>query len=164
MEIFQVALILATLLCSLVAGFVFAFAVVVMPGISTLKSGEFIRTFQKMDGVIQNNQPVFTLVWLGSISTLIIAATLGVAHLDATGFSLLVVSTVAYLLGVQLPTFTINVPLNNKLQSLNVDAMDASAQQAARESFEKRWNRWNVIRTVISCLVTLLLIVLVLRH
>ena len=164
MEIFQVALILATLLCSLVAGFVFAFAVVVMPGISNLKSGEFIRAFQKIDGVIQNNQPVFTLVWLGSIIALVIAATLGVAHLDAIGVSLLVVSTIAYLLGVQLPTFTINVPLNNKLQSLNVDAMDASAQQSAREAFEGRWNRWNVIRTVISCLVTLLLIVLILRH
>ena len=164
MEIFQVALILATLLCSLVAGFVFAFAVVVMPGIGDLKSGEFIRAFQKMDGIIQNNQPVFTLVWIGSVITLIIAAVLGVSHLDATGVSLLVISTIAYLLGVQLPTFTINIPLNNKLQSLNVDAMDASAQQSAREAFEGRWDRWNVIRTAISCAVTLMLIVLVLRH
>lgn len=164
MEIFQVVLILATLLCSLVAGFVFAFAVVVMPGISKLKTGEFIRAFQKMDGIIQHNQPVFTLVWLGSIISLIVAAALGFVHLDAIGVWLLIVSTIAYLLGVQLPTFTVNVPLNNKLQSLNVDAMDASAQQAAREAFEGRWNRWNVIRTFISCLVTLLLIVLVLRH
>ena len=31
MEIFQIALILAAFLCSLVAGFVFAFALVVMP-------------------------------------------------------------------------------------------------------------------------------------
>jgi len=63
-----------------------------------------------------------------------------------------------------LPTFTINVPLNNKLQSLNVDAMDVAAQEAAREAFEGRWNRWNAIRSVVSCLVSFLLIVLVFRY
>ncbi len=60
--IFQIALILATFLCSLVAGFLFAFAVVAMPGIKRLNDGEFIRAFQVMDGVIQNNQPIFLLV------------------------------------------------------------------------------------------------------
>jgi len=45
MELFQVALILAAFLCSLVAGFLFAFAVVVMPGIRSLNNREFIRTF-----------------------------------------------------------------------------------------------------------------------
>ena len=54
---FQIVLILATLLCSLVAGFLFAFATVVMPGIKTLNDREFIRAFQVIDGVIQNNQP-----------------------------------------------------------------------------------------------------------
>ena len=50
-EIFQVTLIVATFLCTLVAGFVFAFAVVVMPGIRTLGDGEFLRAFQVMDRV-----------------------------------------------------------------------------------------------------------------
>ena len=59
MGIFETVLIVATLLCSLVAGLVFAFAVVVMPGIKDLKDGEFIRAFQVMDRVIQNNQPLF---------------------------------------------------------------------------------------------------------
>jgi len=59
MEIFQVTLIVATFLCTLVTGFVFAFAVVVMPGLRTLNDGEFLRAFQVMDRVIQNNQPVF---------------------------------------------------------------------------------------------------------
>jgi uncharacterized membrane protein len=55
--IFRIALILATSLCSLVAGFLFAFAIVVMPGIRSLNDREFIRAFQVMDGVIQNNHP-----------------------------------------------------------------------------------------------------------
>lgn len=77
---------------------------------------------------------------------------------------LLIVPTLAYLLGVRLPTFTVNVPLNNRLQSLNVGAMDEPAQEAAREAFEGRWNHWNAIRTVVSCLVSLVLIIVVLRY
>ena len=63
-ELFQIALILATFLCSMVAGFLFAFAVVIMPGIRSLKDSDFIRAFQVMDSVIQNNSRFFS--WCGS--------------------------------------------------------------------------------------------------
>ena len=43
MEIFQVTLIVATFLCTLVAGFVFAFAAVVMPGMRSLDDGDSLR-------------------------------------------------------------------------------------------------------------------------
>ena len=46
MGIFQIVLILATFLCSLAAGLLFAFAIVVMPGIRSLNDREFIRAFQ----------------------------------------------------------------------------------------------------------------------
>jgi uncharacterized membrane protein len=164
MGLFQVALIIATFLCSLVAGFLFAFAVVVMPGIKGLNHREFIRTFQVMDGIIQNNQPIFVVVWLGSVITLISAAVFGFEHLNMTGRWLLIFTTLAYLLGVQLPTFIINIPLNKRLQSLDVDDMDELAIKAARKEFEVRWNRWNTIRTFLSCLVSALLIVLVYRY
>ncbi len=72
MGIFQIALILATFLCSLVAGFLLAFAIVAMPGIGSLNDREFIRAFQVMDRVIQNYQPIFMLVWVGSVVTLMI--------------------------------------------------------------------------------------------
>jgi len=42
MTFFHIALIAATFLCSIVAGFLFAFAVVVMPGIRSLDDGEFV--------------------------------------------------------------------------------------------------------------------------
>ena len=46
----ELVLILATLLCALTAGLVFAFASVVMPGIGKLGDREFIRSFQVIDG------------------------------------------------------------------------------------------------------------------
>ena len=163
MGIFQATLILATILCSLVSGFLFAFAVVVMPGIRSLNDREFIRAFQVMDRVIQNNQPIFMLVWVGSVVVLITSVVLGIGQLDGGGRLLIIFATIVYLLGVQLPTITINIPLNNKLQTLDVDTINETEQKAARENFETRWNRWNSIRTVLSSLASALLIVLLFR-
>lgn len=163
LEIFQLALLVASLLCSLVAGFVFAFAVVVMPGIASLGDGEFLRAFQGVDRVIQNNQPVFLLVWVGSVVALLASAALGLGQLDGTGRLLMIAAVLVYVLGVQLPTITVNVPLNNRVQALEVGAMDEAARAAARQEFESPWNRWNRIRTVLASLTSVLLFVVLLR-
>ncbi|MGB2533792.1 MAG: hypothetical protein ACPID2_01380 [Candidatus Puniceispirillum sp.] len=60
-------LLIATLLCALVTGFIFTYAVVVMPGLAKLDDKDFIRAFQVTDGIIQDNQPLFMFVWLGSM-------------------------------------------------------------------------------------------------
>ena len=163
MGIFQIALILATFLCSLVAGFLFAFALVVMPGIRSLNDREFIRAFQVMDRVIQNNQPIFMLVWVGSVVALVTSAVLCIGQSDGAGRLLIIFAALAYLLGVQLPTVTINIPLNNQLQTLDVDAMDETTQKAARKDFEPRWNLWNSIRAAFASLTSALLVVLLFR-
>ena len=163
MGIFHVSLILATFLCSLVAGFLFAFAIVAMPGIRNLNDRDFIRAFQVMDCVIQNNQPIFVLVWAGSVLALVTATVLGIGQLDGAGLLLLIFAAVSYLFGVQLPTFTINVPLNNKLQTLDVDVIDETMQNAARKDFEPRWILWNAIRSAFASLASALLIILTFR-
>lgn len=163
MEIFQIVLILAAFLCSLVAGFLFAFAIVIMPGIRSLNDGEFIRSFQVMDRVIQNNQPIFMFVWVGSVVALVIAAVLSIGQLDGTDGLFMIVAVFTYLLGVQLPTATINVPLNNQLQTLDVGAMNETALKDARNTFEPRWIQWNSIRTAFASLSSALLIVLLFR-
>lgn len=160
---FAAILTLATFLCSLVAGFLFAFALVVMPGMRNLPDGEFLRAFQVVDRVIQHNQPIFLLVWIGSIATLVASGVLGFPHLDVTGRLLIIFALVVYLLGVQLPTFAIHIPLNNKLQALNVDAMDEASRRTAREDFEPRWNRWNAVRTALASLTSLLSMTLLVR-
>jgi uncharacterized membrane protein len=163
MRLFELTLIAATLLCALVAGFVFAFAAVVMPGIGTLDDRNFLRAFRAIDRVIQNNQPVFLLVWIGSVVVLLASAVLGFEQLDGTGRVLMVAAVLAYLLGVQLPTVAINVPLNNTVQTLRIDGMDETALGAARQKFESRWISWNVVRTVLASLVSVLLLIVLLR-
>jgi len=97
MGIFQVALALATFLCSLVAGVLLAFKLVVMPGMKSLKDNELIRVFQASDRVIQNNQPVFMLVWVGSAVALITSAALGFRLLDGAGQLLIILAMAIYL-------------------------------------------------------------------
>ena len=143
---FQIVLILATLLCSLVAGFLFAFATVVMPGIKTLNDREFIRAFQVIDGVIQNNQPLFVAVWAGSVVASLAAAGLGLGQLaGAQRLHLLSVPQVD-ILGVQITHISINEPL-----------------RAARMEFEPGWNRWNLVRTPFAGLASILLMILLFR-
>ncbi len=163
MDTFQISLVSAALLCSLVAGFVFAFACVAMPGLGTLGAREFLHSFQVIDRVIQNNQPLFVLVWAGSAVTLLLSAGIGFVRLTGPDRALLLIAVVVYLFGVQVPTLTINVPLNNQLQALDLEAMSDDALTEARASFEPRWNRWNQIRTILAVLTSVLLILLILR-
>ena len=163
MSLVQVVLILATLLCSVVAGFLFAFAVVVMPGIGRLDSGAFLVAFQEVDGVIQRGQPLFGLVWLGSIVALVAATIIGLVQLIDMDRWLLAAAAAIYIVGAQVPTFSVNVPLNNEVQALVVSEMDNAALASARERFEARWNRWNVIRTICATAAVAILLVLLLR-
>lgn len=157
--VFHISLALAALLTALVTGFVLLFAIVVMPGLGTLDDRGFLRAFQATDRVIQDNQPLFIFVWVGSALFLLLAAVLGFTHLAGVARILLVVAAASYLLGAQLPTLAVNIPLNNRLQTLDIEALDEPTRGAERRRFEARWNRWNALRTVFAGVASVLLIV-----
>ena len=163
MELIEIALLISGLLCALVAGLVFTFAIVVMPGIKNLGDLGFLESFKAMDRVIQDNQPIFMLVWLGSAVVLLGSTVLGIWQLAGLERLILVVACTIYVLGVHVPTITINIPLNNHLQSQDLRTMNASELQETRAGFETRWLRWNAIRTVLAILTTVLLLVLLVR-
>ena len=155
---------LTIMLCSLVAGLLFGFAIVVMPGIAKLTDKEYLLTFKHMDGIIQNNQPLFILVWAGSILSIIITLTLGIMNLSGTQIYLLVFASILYLFGVQLPTFRFNIPLNNSIQHLDIGSLEESEVASSRVDFEISWNRWNKIRTVNAILTVSMLLLLLIRY
>ncbi len=150
----QITILVAALLCGLVAGLVLGFALVVMPGIAALEDRDYLRAFQAIDGVIQRGQPVFGLVWLGSALAVVLAMALGGIQLAGPPRLGLWGTGAAYLLGVQLPTIVVNIPLNNALQTLDLGSAEESVCREARLMFEGRWNRWNVARTLVATGVT----------
>ena len=158
MEILNISLFFSTLLCSLVTGFILTYAIVVMPGLSKLDDKEFIKAFQVTDGIIQNNQPIFILIWVGSIisvvSTIIISIfTLGILE----GWKIIFVSLV-YLIGVQAITIIIHLPLNRRIQKIDINSTNLQSLNEERKNFETKWNYFNNIRTVIAFLVTLFIL------
>jgi uncharacterized membrane protein len=159
--LFIVALTAGTVLTGLVAGLLFAFAVITMPGIGTLGDREFIRAFQVMDAIIQDNHPLFMGAWLGSALLLIISVVLGFHRIPSDLWIPLAVATAVYVAGVEIPTVVINVPLNNAVQRLDTGNAPIETVIAARRDFEARWNRWNRRRTVVAIAVTATLVVLV---
>ena len=155
MEILNISLFFSTLLCSLVTGFILTYAIVVMPGLSKLDDKEFIKAFQVTDGIIQNNQPIFILIWVGSIisvvSTIIISIfTLGILE----AWKIIFVSLV-YLIGVQAITIIIHLPLNRRIQKIDLNSTNLQSLNEERKNFETKWNYFNNIRTVVAFLVTL---------
>ncbi|MEM9444631.1 MAG: anthrone oxygenase family protein [Verrucomicrobiota bacterium] len=163
MSLISVLLILSTLFCSLVAGFVFAFAVVVMPGIKMLEDKEFLKAFKVMDKVIQDNQVMFVLAWLGSIILLLILTAMSFWQWEGTQRLWIILSCCIYLFGVQLPTFAINVPLNNKLQRFELNSASEQEILELRKAFESRWMPSNSFRTLMATVTTLILMILLLQ-
>lgn len=163
MNFLEVSLILSTLSCSLVTGFIFTYAVIVMPGFSKLNDKDFIRAFQVTDNVIQNNQPLFMLIWIGSILSVISTIVFSIFNINAD-YSILIMSTgFFYLIGVQGLTISIHVPLNNKIQKIDVDKEDELKLNEVRKEFEIKWNYYNRIRTVVAFNVTTLLMLILLN-
>lgn len=160
---FSFFLIFASLCCSLVAGITLIFATVIMPGLKTLGDRGFLESFKAIDRVIQDSQPVFMLVWLGSGLALIVATVLGFGVLQGIDRALLITALLIYLPGVQITTAVVNVPLNNELQAQDIGQLDDEAIALACDTFEPRWVRWNTVRTWLACLTSVMLLFLLLR-
>jgi len=164
MDLLHIAIMLSALLCSLAAGISLAFAIIVMPGIRTLEDHDSLRAFVAVDRVIQNNSPLFILVWAGSIVTVLMMLVLGSLHAEGVDLLLVWLAGAVYFLGVQLPTVVVNIPLNNALQRQDLASMSSAQLRTARENFEPQWVRWNAIRTLFAILASMLLIILVYIH
>lgn len=161
MDILDISLIFSIFTCCLVTGFIFTYAVVVMPGLSKLNDKEFLRAFQVTDGIIQNNQPLFMLTWVGSIISILSTIVLSVAMIGLSEAWLIILVGFVYLLGVQGITIVIHIPLNNHIQQLNIDELNIQLLSDERKKFEKKWNHFNYIRTVIAFFVSLTLLIII---
>ena len=150
MNSLDIALVFAVLTCSLVTGFIFTYAVVVMPGFSKLEDKEFLRAFQVTDGVIQNNQPLFMLTWVGSIISVLSVMAISILSLGVSEAWIIFVVGLIYLLGVQGITISIHLPLNNHIQKIDINDMNNQSLNEERTNFEMRWNYFNKIRTFIA--------------
>ena len=116
-----------------------------MPGFSKLDDKEFLRAFQVTDGIVQNNQPIFISIWLGSIISVVLAIFSSILTVGLSeAWSIIFVSTV-YLIGVQGVTISIHLPLNSRIQKINIDKMTSQMLSEERKKFEPKWNFYKIL-------------------
>ena len=155
MSLFSILLLISTLLCTLATGFILTYAIVVMPGLAKLEDKEFVRAFQVTDKIIQNNQPAFMLIWVGSIISVVAMMISAFLSPESTITPLIIAVGAVYLIGMQGLTIFIHIPLNNHIQKLKINELNDQLIQEQRGLFEHRWNYYNRIRTVIGVSVSL---------
>jgi uncharacterized membrane protein len=131
-----------------------------MPGLSKLKDKEFIRAFQVTDEIIQNNQPIFMLIWVGSIISVLSLIISSVIIIGISESLFTIIIGTIYLFGVQGVTIGIHLPLNNQIQKVNTEELDDQKLHEERLNFERKWNFFNNIRTIIAFFITLMFIVI----
>ena len=164
MDVLNTSLIFSILSCSLVGGFIFTYAVVVMPGLSKLNDKDFLRAFQVTDAIIQNKQPLFMFTWIGSIVAMLTTILVSLISVGLPETWLILLIGVAYLLGVQGITVAIHIPLNNHIQKVKIEELNDENLANERLKFETKWNFFNTVRTGIAISVSgLLLILLTIR-
>jgi len=130
-----------------------------MPGLSKLSDKEFLKAFQTTDAVIQNKQPIFMLIWVGSIVSVLSLILISIAYVGLSETWLIVLVAIIYLLGVQGITILIHLPLNNQIQKLNLEKLKDENLKNERLNFETKWNFFNNIRTTIAFFVSLTLLI-----
>lgn len=143
-------------LTGLSAGLCFTWSNAVTPGIGRLDDFGYLMSFQQMNRAILN--PVFFNVFFGPFFLGIINIFL-FRNTSSLLFWLLIFATLIYFLGVVLVTIFGNVPLNEMLDKTNLINSSTEELRSIRDTFEVKWNRLHVIRTLTSIISFILLII-----
>jgi len=146
---------ITVLLNALSVGFFFAWSVSVILGTKKVGDLTYLETMQSINKEILN--PVFFIVFFGSLITLILNAAL--QNNNKLMFWLLLTSAIIYLIGTFGVTAFGNVPLNNELDALDIKALNINELKNFRDYYESNWNQYHNIRTLSNMISFILLLI-----
>ncbi len=136
---------------ALMAGMFFAFSNVVMPALGMQPAPAGIRSMQAIDVTVMN--PIFLSIFTG---TAVLGVALAIWAVIGGGNLLAAIGGLVYAVGTFGITAAINVPMNNRLSSMQADSSQAAGYW---KIYLRDWVFWNTVRTW-AAMVALLLIVL----
>jgi len=137
---------IAILLTGLSAGLFLAWSVSIIPGTQRVSDSVYLESMQSINRAILN--PVFFLIFLGPV--FVLSATTFQHYSTRSSFWLLLGATLLYVLGTFGVTALGNVPLNNKLELLELAHLNATEAKVFRQNYEQRWNQFHLLRTIAS--------------
>lgn len=131
------------------AGLFYGWSVSVIPGTLKVSDLTYLHTMQSINRAILN--PAFFAVFFGSLA-LMGTSTVIQFGTHTTGFWLMLLATVSYLVGMVGLTGFGNVPLNNQLDALNLGSMSNADLSEFRNYYETKWNLLQHARMVCGIL------------
>jgi len=140
------------------AGIFFTWTNAVTPGIGKLKDLEYLSALQSMNRVILNR--IFYTVFICPVFMLPLATVLNYNSANSLVFTLLLIASIIYLLGVFIITAAGNIPLNNVLDKSDLENFSLEDTRNLRSEIETKWNSFNLIRTITSSISFMLLILI----
>lgn len=149
---------LAAIGCGLMGGVFFAFSNFVMRGLARIDPAGGMAAMKSINRTVIN--PLFMLGFLGTTLLCVIVIAMAAMRWHV-GSTLVLAGCALYVTGNFLVTLAGNVPLNNALDRVDVNAPEA------RETWQRylvTWTRWNHIRTVSALAAMALLIPALARH
>lgn len=139
---------IALLLAGAIAGFFYAYTSSVMRGLDAISPVHAIVAMQGINATVRN--AVFAPAFFGTpVAAALAGAALLGARLRGPGFAMFAAAA-TYLLGAFLPTFAVNVPMNEAL-AIAVPG-DASEAATLWQDYSRDWTWWNTLRTGFSLL------------
>ena len=139
--------VLAALGAGLIAGFFFAFSACVMGALGRLQPALGMAAMQSINIVVLN--PLFLGIFFGTAIVCIVLSTAALLIWPAAGSEYLVAGSLFYLVGTILVTVAGNVPLNNRLATVERHSIEGQELWAR---YLSRWTAWNHLRTLASLL------------
>jgi uncharacterized membrane protein len=141
----HIVLVAALVCTALATGTFYGWQVSVIPGTRQVDDHAYIQTMQHINLRIIN--PGFLVPFLVTPLLLGAAAVLSYRSGNMRRSAALTAAAVVYVVGVLGVTAGRNVPLNNSLAALDVDASSATELASTRRAYEQPWNRWHAVRT-----------------
>ncbi|HCN49488.1 MAG TPA: DUF1772 domain-containing protein [Chryseobacterium sp.] len=153
MKMTMFVLIITAVLTALIGGLFYAYSCSVVLGLGKLPDAEYLKAMQSINREILN--PVFFMSFMGTLVLLPVSTFL---FRGQAPFIFLLLSSLAYIIGVFGVTVAGNVPMNDTLDKFDISNASVEAIRQMRDSFENRWNFLNNIRTLFSIISIILVI------
>ncbi|WP_299436486.1 DUF1772 domain-containing protein [uncultured Aquimarina sp.] len=157
----NISIIACTLLTGLSAGLCFTWSNTITIGIGNLENYGYLSAFQQMNRTILNL--TFFSVFFGPFFLGLINLYVFKNASNSLVWALLL-ATIIYFFGVVLVTIFGNVPLNEILDETDLISTSAEDLKTLRNTFEVKWNRLHLIRTISSTSSFLLLLLALLAR
>jgi len=139
---------LAALTSAAAGGMMYVFSTFVMRGLDRTGPIDAITAMRGINAEANAN-PVFLLGYFGATILALVVGVIAVVQLNQPGSWWVLIGAIFGIVGAMI-TVIFNVPLNNRLDTVNPDGLSMADAARDWQAYLSTWTAWNHARTVTS--------------